>query len=288
MAAQQFTYVPSFDATPPARPSSPPEEPAEYYRYDAGNAGRLTSALPTYQPGYAPFPVYPANVAYFPVSYTTPNVPVHWLSTFYVALLTHLPKVRSADLCLQADNPATAPVFLTYPQPSASRFVGLSAPRVATVQLTLTAAAPANPRRPLYPPALPGKALPRLRLTCSTERRMLPMHEPSSSSHMSLPSISSSIAASWMEATLSVLPKTSKTILIPATGKQARKGFHTGYAFLRRTNKAHNRACRDRPFYSLVQHLWQALAPDKWTTGADDQHNDTSFKGPVRFVLDNG
>lgn len=90
--AQEYTYYPSFDGPPPpqpeVKPSSPPPKPTEYYRYDAGSAGRLTSAMPTYQQAYAPVPRWPAHVAYVPVLLRTPNVPAHCVPAFYVDCFT--------------------------------------------------------------------------------------------------------------------------------------------------------------------------------------------------------
>ena len=71
--ARQFTYYPSFDP-PPAAPEPQPPEPAAYYRYDAGNAGWLTSALRA------------CSSACSPVCYNMPNVPADCLPAFYVAL----------------------------------------------------------------------------------------------------------------------------------------------------------------------------------------------------------
>ncbi|MCJ1328937.1 hypothetical protein MMC10_005614 [Thelotrema lepadinum] len=100
--AQQYIYHPSFDHSEPApKPKSPePTKPDEYYRYDAGNAGRLTSALPTYQQAYVPTVAYPVSVVYAPVVFQTPNVPAHCVPAFF------------------AENAHTAPVFMSYPAPS--------------------------------------------------------------------------------------------------------------------------------------------------------------------------
>lgn len=106
--AQEYTYIPAFVTPPhraPARSRFPSPEPAkEYYRYDAGNAGRLTSAPPKYQQAYVPATVCPANVVYLPVFFQTPNVPAHCVPAFYVdtlpietrpaILLTHTSRPR--------------------------------------------------------------------------------------------------------------------------------------------------------------------------------------------------
>ena len=85
MAAKQFIYIPSFDH-PQAAPkpiSPPPVKPEEYYKYDEGNAGRLTSALPKYQQAYIPTVAYPVSLVYAPVM-QTPNVPAYCVPAFLV------------------------------------------------------------------------------------------------------------------------------------------------------------------------------------------------------------
>lgn len=70
--AQEYIYVPS-GVAPTQSPNANKKSPT-YYSYEPGSAGRLTSALPTYQ-------------AYMPVTVQAPNVPVYCLPAFSVLFL---------------------------------------------------------------------------------------------------------------------------------------------------------------------------------------------------------